>query len=152
MRLVAAFACAVMFMPVTAFPQAGSTGGSVGKSDKSVSGGVEAAKPHLSSPKQQRMPHHAPSASPGGAPSLSKGRRHSPTRQSTASVWIVVGTLRRSAMNRRRLIGAKAKVSRARSSRSGNICLTPSGNPTAVDAKYPVRAVDSPKSFASEPK
>lgn len=41
MRLIAIFTCAGMLvsLPATAFAQAGSTGGSVGKTDKSASGG-----------------------------------------------------------------------------------------------------------------
>ena len=50
-RLVAAFTCVVMLMPlpVPAFAQAGSTGGTLGKTDKSVSGGDEAERSKTSS-------------------------------------------------------------------------------------------------------
>jgi hypothetical protein len=41
MRLVAILACAALTMPAIAFAQAGSTGGTIGKTDKSVSGGEE---------------------------------------------------------------------------------------------------------------
>jgi len=50
MRLVAAFACAVMLMPTIALAQLqpGSTGGTIGKTGKSSSGGEESpeAQPH----------------------------------------------------------------------------------------------------------
>ena len=38
MRLVTVFACATLMMPGTAFGQAGSIGGSVAKTDRSISG------------------------------------------------------------------------------------------------------------------
>jgi hypothetical protein len=45
MRLVAAFAFIVLMMPVTVFAQAGSTGGTIGKTGKSSSGGEEQSEP-----------------------------------------------------------------------------------------------------------
>lgn len=47
MRLAAAFACALMLMPSVALAQLqpGSTGGTIGKTNKSISGGEESSPP-----------------------------------------------------------------------------------------------------------
>jgi len=56
MRFVAGFACAVLMMPATVFAQAGSTGGTIGKQGKSISGGEE-AEPQ-SRPKRETPVRH----------------------------------------------------------------------------------------------
>jgi hypothetical protein len=45
MRSVALLACAALIIPATVFAQAGSTGGTIGKTDKSIYGGEERSKP-----------------------------------------------------------------------------------------------------------
>jgi hypothetical protein len=45
MRLVAVLTCAALILPATASAQAGSTGGTIGKTDKSISGGGERRSP-----------------------------------------------------------------------------------------------------------
>jgi len=76
MRLIAVFACAVMLMPVTALAQAGSTGGTIGKTDKSISGGEEADDSRPSTRKQK--PHRSvaipPDEASGGIKGSSCGR------------------------------------------------------------------------------
>jgi hypothetical protein len=46
MRLVTVFACATLMMPGTAFGQAGSIGGTVAKTDKSISGEEQSEPQH----------------------------------------------------------------------------------------------------------
>jgi hypothetical protein len=71
MRPIAIFACAVMLvsLPATAYAQAGSIGGTVGKQDKSISGGTtpEESNPPVSKPNSvrslnpsQRQPERIP--------------------------------------------------------------------------------------------
>ncbi len=55
MRLVAACVCAALMMPALVFAQAGSTGGVIGKTDKSISGSEERIEP-------QRLPAHKESS------------------------------------------------------------------------------------------
>jgi hypothetical protein len=45
MRLVTVLTCAALIIPATVFAQAGSTGGTLGKTDKSISGGEEQSEP-----------------------------------------------------------------------------------------------------------
>jgi hypothetical protein len=45
MRLVAIFACGLLIMPATVFAQAGSIGGTIAKTDKSLSGSEEQSEP-----------------------------------------------------------------------------------------------------------
>jgi hypothetical protein len=54
MRLVAVLTCAALIVPATVFAQAGSTGGTIGKTDKSISGGEERIESHPTSPLQKR--------------------------------------------------------------------------------------------------
>jgi hypothetical protein len=56
MRLVAVLACAVLLFPATVFAQAGSTGGTIGKTDKSISGGETPSEPQHR-PEGKRPPH-----------------------------------------------------------------------------------------------
>ncbi len=65
MRLLAAFACAVVLIPTLALAQLqpGSAGGTIGKTDKSISGGEEQGGP------SQRPPRSA-SQSPNGGQTL----------------------------------------------------------------------------------
>jgi hypothetical protein len=62
--LTAAVAGAALSVPpsATVFAQAGSTGGTIGKTDKSISGGEEANEPRQSSPKREQR-----TASPASA-------------------------------------------------------------------------------------
>jgi hypothetical protein len=57
MRIVAALACALTLLPATIFAQAGSTGGTVGKEDKSVSGGED--QPQRRQEPNARLRHSA---------------------------------------------------------------------------------------------
>jgi hypothetical protein len=55
MRLVAVLACAALIMPASVFGQAGSTGGTIGKTDKSISGGEEQTEPRRG-PSESKSP------------------------------------------------------------------------------------------------
>jgi hypothetical protein len=59
MRLVAVLTCAALIMPASVFGQAGSTGGTIGKTDKSISGGEEQTEPQHR-PEGKRSPRGRP--------------------------------------------------------------------------------------------
>jgi hypothetical protein len=75
--ILTVFAAVMISMPTTAQIQPGSTGGTIGKQGKSVSGGEEAVEPQQSSPKRRRRIPSADAAS-------SEGRRQA---TSLAGQW-----------------------------------------------------------------
>jgi hypothetical protein len=76
MRLVAAVAYAVMLIPTVALAQLqpGSTGGTIGKTDKSISGGEEAAEPLQSLPRRDKRAAKPPNEASGETRGSSCGR------------------------------------------------------------------------------
>jgi hypothetical protein len=69
MRLVAVLTCAALITPATVFAQAGSTGGTIGKTDKSISAGEEQSERRSPTSNKSKRPTNGESNSAGALPS-----------------------------------------------------------------------------------